>query len=60
MNTSKNNNRVKVIRECSVKHFIFYYNSTCKVYKDTKYGAGWWSQKPKSNYTKAIRELDDK
>ena len=28
---------VKVIKECLIKHFAFYYNSTCKVHKDTKY-----------------------
>ena len=28
---------VKVIKECLIKHFAFYYNSACKVYKDTKY-----------------------
>jgi hypothetical protein len=40
--TSENNNRIKGIRECLIKHFIFYYNSTCIVYKDTKYDTGWW------------------
>jgi hypothetical protein len=39
--TLKNNNRIKGIRECSIKHFAFYYNSTYTVYKDAKYGAGW-------------------
>ena len=29
---------VKVIRECSIKHFTFYYNSACRVHKDAKYG----------------------
>jgi hypothetical protein len=36
----ENNNWIKGIRECLIKHFAFYYNSICIVYKDTKYGAG--------------------
>jgi hypothetical protein len=36
----EDDNRIKGIRECLIKHFTFYYNSTCIVYKDTKYGAG--------------------
>ena len=28
---------VKVIRECLIKYFAFYYNSVCRVYKDAKY-----------------------
>jgi hypothetical protein len=38
----KDNNQIKGIRECLIKHFTFYYNSTCIIYKDTKYGTGWW------------------
>jgi hypothetical protein len=33
----KNNNQIKGIRECLIKHFTFYYNSAYTVYKDTKY-----------------------
>jgi hypothetical protein len=36
----ENDNQIKGIRECLIKHFAFYYNSTYTVYKDTKYGAG--------------------
>jgi hypothetical protein len=36
----KNNNWIKSIREYLIKHFAFYYNSTCTVYKDTKYSIG--------------------
>ena len=36
-NILKDNNRVKAIKECLIKHFTFYYNSACKVHKDTKY-----------------------
>jgi hypothetical protein len=36
----EDNNQIKGIRECLIKHFAFYYNSACTVYKDTKYSAG--------------------
>jgi hypothetical protein len=36
----KDNNQIKGIRECLIKHFAFYYNSTYTVYKDTKYSTG--------------------
>ena len=42
INILRDDDRVKVIRECLIKYFAFYYNSACKVYKDTKYGTGWW------------------
>ena len=56
----RDNDRVKVIRECLIKHFAFYYNSTCRVHKDAKYGTEWQPQELKPNHTKAIRELDNK
>ena len=34
----QDNNYAKVIKEYSIKHFAFYYNSAYKVYKDAKYG----------------------
>ena len=34
---SQNNNYAKAIRECLIKHFIFYYNSAYRVHKDAKY-----------------------
>jgi hypothetical protein len=37
----EDNNQIKGIRECSIKHFTFYYNSACIVYKDAKYSTGW-------------------
>ena len=37
-----NNNYITVIREYLIRHFAFYYNSIYKVYKDAKYGIGWW------------------
>ena len=37
-NILRNDDRVKATREYSIKHFAFYYNSACRVYKDAKYG----------------------
>ena len=42
INILKDNNQVKVIRECLIKYFTFYYNSVYKVYKDTKYSIEQW------------------
>ena len=36
----RDNNRVKAIKEYLIKHFAFYYNSACRVYKDAKYSVG--------------------
>jgi hypothetical protein len=36
----EDDNRIKGIRECLIKHFIFCYNSACTVHKDAKYSAG--------------------
>jgi hypothetical protein len=40
--TSEDNNQIKSMRECLIKHFAFYYNSICTVYENTKYSIGWW------------------
>ena len=39
-NMLRNNDQVKAIREYLIKYFAFYYNSACKVHKDTKYSTG--------------------
>jgi hypothetical protein len=36
----ENNNWIKGIRECLIKHFTFYYNSTYTVHKNAKYSTG--------------------
>ena len=40
-NILRDDNRVKVTKEYLIKHFVFYYNSTCKVHKAIKYGIKW-------------------
>jgi hypothetical protein len=51
---SENNNQIKGMRECTIKHFTFCYNSTYIVYKDTKYGTGWWLEELILNHASAI------
>ena len=41
-NILKDDDQVKVIKKYLIKHFAFYYNSACRVHKDTKYGIGQW------------------
>jgi hypothetical protein len=36
----KDDNWIKGIRECLIKHFTFYYNSACTVHKNAKYSTG--------------------
>jgi hypothetical protein len=36
----EDNDQIKSIRECLIKHFTFYYNSIYTVYKDAKYSIG--------------------
>jgi hypothetical protein len=48
------------MRECLIKYFAFYYNSTYTVYKDAKYSTDWWLEELTLNYMSAIQELDNK
>jgi hypothetical protein len=36
----EDNNQIKSIRECLIKHFAFYYNSACIMHKNAKYSTG--------------------
>ena len=56
---AQNNNHIKVTRKYLIRHFIFCYNSACKVHEDAKYSIGQWPQELKSSYAKATQELDD-
>ena len=29
------------IKKCAIKHFAFYYNNKCLIYKEAKYGASY-------------------
>ena len=58
-NMAWNNNYIKAIRECLIRHFAFCYNSACKVHKDAKYGTRWQLQELELSHAKATQELDD-
>ena len=55
----QNNDYIKAIREYLIRHFVFYYNSACKVYKDVKYSIGQQPQELELSYAKATQELDN-
>ena len=38
LNNPKQFKKLKGTKECAVKHFAFYYNNKCPVYKEAKYG----------------------
>ena len=48
----QNNDYIKVIRECLIKHFAFCYNSIYRVYKDAKYSVRQQPQELKLDYAK--------
>ena len=58
-NMAQNNNHIKATKKYSIRHFVFYYNSACRVHEDAKYSIKWWLQKLKLSHAKAIQELDD-
>jgi len=41
-----------------LKHFAFCYDNKCSVYKEVKYGASYWPQKPKSKKLRGTKEVD--
>ena len=47
---------MKGIKGCILEHFAFYYDDKCPVYKEAKYGASYWPQKPESEQLKSIEE----
>ena len=44
----------KGIRECKIRHFAFYYNDSCQVYKEAKYGISYWLQELSLDQFKGI------
>ena len=46
------------MKGCTVKHFAFCYNNRYPVYKEAKYGASYWPQKPESKQLKRIEKAD--
>ena len=50
--------KLKGIRECTIKNFIFYYNNYCPIYQEAKYGASYWLQELKLDALKGTEEAD--
>ena len=50
--------KIKAIRECTIKSFIFCYNNHYPVHQDAKYGASYWPQEPKLDKLKGTEEAD--
>ena len=40
--TPQNTKELKRTRGCVVKHFAFYYDNRCPIYKEAKYSASYW------------------
>ena len=54
----QNTKKIKGIKGCVLKHFAFYYNNRCPVYKETKYGISYQPQEPELEKLKGIEEED--
>jgi len=39
--TPQDTKELKKTKRCTVKHFAFYYNNRCPVYKEAKYGTNY-------------------
>ena len=48
----------KGTRGYTVKHFAFYYNNRCYIYKEAKYRASYWPQELRHKLFKGIKEAD--
>jgi len=49
LSNPKKSKELKGTKKCVVKHFVFYYDDRCPVYKKAKYSANYWLQKPSPN-----------
>ena len=46
----------KGTQECKLRHFAFYYDDNCLVYKKAKYGANYWPQELSLEQFKGTKE----
>ena len=46
----------KGTRECKTKYFTFYYNNSCLIHKEAKYGVSYWLQELSLDQFKGIFE----
>ena len=53
-----NKEKLKGIRECIIKSFVFYYNDYYLIHQKAKYGASYWPQELKLDVLKGTKEAD--
>ena len=41
-----------------VKHFAFYYNNACQIYKEAKYNISYWPKESKPDMFKGMEKED--
>ena len=50
--------KLKGIKECIIKSFVFYYNNYYLIHQEVKYGVSYQPQKPKLDVFKGIKEVN--
>ena len=50
--------KLKGIKKCTIKNFIFCYNNYCLTHQEAKYSISYQLQKPKLDILKGIKEAD--
>ena len=50
--------KLKGMRECTIKSFIFCYNNYCLIHQEAKYGASYQPQELKLDVLKGTKEAD--
>ena len=53
-----NKEKLKGIKECTIKSFIFYYNNYYPTHQEAKYSANYQPQEPKLDVLKGTKEAD--
>jgi len=59
MTTPERTEKFKGTRGCTVKHFAFYYDNSCQVHKEAKYGTSYWPQKPSPDGFRDMKKEED-
>ena len=50
--------KLKGIKEYTIKSFVFCYNDYCLIYQEAKYSVSYWPQEPKLDVFKGTKEAD--
>ena len=53
-----NKEKLKGIKECIIKSFVFYYNNYCLIHQEAKYSTNYQLQELKLNILKGTKEAD--